>query len=195
MHHPTHQAGIGVDPLTLAAPSHDDAGSGPLVVPVDPVRGRSVFLPDRAIVVTRQCRTATGWRCGVIARRAPTTQAGHVHVSTAQYEAAARYLLVDRDTDRDVLAMLWQARVWQYGPGSHRWTLGRHLLTAVRTPGTLQLELSRPALTRASHATHLLPGVIRQILANLVMDGFLVVTASDTADLTLVLVLPSEPNP
>jgi hypothetical protein len=165
-----------------AAPRHRDG------------RGRRLYyLPVPRIIVTIECRTDGGWRCGVIA--ADRDQPGHVIITDADLARARTSVATDPVGDPDGFALLWQSRVSQHWLSSSVPTLARVLATSIRRPGSIVIDLDTYALHHLTNCVRLRPSVLRLLLSRLIGAGML------TADLhatscagTYTLTLPDSPR-
>ena len=147
---------------------------GPAPPADDRYRGRVIHLPGRGMVVVVKSRSAGGWRCAVIGRRASVTGRGHVVVSVAEMDTAETAVAVDSDRDPDGLAMTWQALVWCKGFGGRNWVLARALVERAMDDATARVVLTPEACVRVMRAANVGPYSLRITLTRLVTDGFLV---------------------
>jgi hypothetical protein len=152
--------------------------------------GRLVYLPRLGAVLATQCRTATGWRCTVVARRQPRPGPAHIDLSYAEFATAQTTVTVDPVADPDGYAMVWQVRVHQQWTGGRLPLVAQYLAGQLRSPHNLDVELDPDAVIRLARLAILFPVGLANILRQLVAAGLL----EPTAPRTYTLTIPVEPD-
>jgi hypothetical protein len=152
--------------------------------------GRLVYLPRLGAVLATQCRTATGWRCTVLARRQPRPGPAHVDRSYAEFATAQTTVTVDPAADPDGYAMVWQVRVGQQWTGGRLPMVAQYLAGQLRSPHNLDVELDPDAVPRLARLANVVPAGLANILRQLVAAGLL----ERAAARTYRLAIPVEPD-
>jgi hypothetical protein len=152
--------------------------------------GRLVYLPRLGAVLATQCRTDSGWRCAVVARRQPRPGPAHVDLSYAEFATAQTTVTVDPVADPDGYAMVWQVRVRQQWTGGRLPIVAQYLAGQARSPHNLVVELDDAAVARLVRLANIFPVGLRNIVGQLVRAGLL----EPLGDKAYTLSIPVEPD-
>jgi hypothetical protein len=147
--------------------------------------GKLIYLPRLGAVLVTQCRTDSGWRCAVVARRQPRPGPAHVDVSYAEFAAAQTSVTADPVADADGYAMIWQVRVSQQYRGGRVPVVAKCLAEQFRPPNRVDVELDDAAVIRIVKAANIFPIGLSNVVRQLVGAGLLWHTPPATYTLTL----------
>jgi hypothetical protein len=152
--------------------------------------GALFYLPRLGAVLATQCRSVTGWRCTVVARRQPCAGSAHIDVSYAEFAAAQTTVTVDPVSDAAGYAMIWQVRVRQQWTGGRLPVVAQGLAERLRAPHTVDIELDEAGRAFLLRTANIFPHALDNVLNRLVNARLL----RHRPPMTYSLALPIDPS-
>jgi hypothetical protein len=138
------------------------------------VRGQVLYLPRTQDLVVPFERHPDRWRCVVVSQpgRAPVRES-LIWVHDVEIESALSVATIDPIRDPDTFAHAWQARLWPRWPGSPMQALAKELVTDLRQPGTVIVDLDEHEARRLAVRHRIPVDALRRALTNLQVAGLL----------------------
>jgi hypothetical protein len=138
------------------------------------VRGQLLYLPRTQDLVVPYERHPDRWRCVVLVQpgRTPARES-LMWVHDVEIETALPVATADPIRDADTFTQAWLAGLWPRWPGGLMQALARELVTDLREPGTVIIDLDEQQARRLAVRHRIPVDGLRRALTNLRQGGLL----------------------